>query len=235
MVAAGQSAPGLPGRRGAHVRRRRAGGFTLVEVLVSLTLLAILLTALNMLVFSMAEVWGKGQQERVFAEHTRAVTRHVDDMLHLAQQTSTASGGGAALQPVKLQLPAGGGEAVLLTFTLPNGDRLIPWNGEPLPDVVCSLAATPENGLVLYWQSRLDLQYGKEPPQALVLSRFGESIGYDYYDELMKSWKTTEDIQKDSSNNPQTPGRIRLRFVRDKQKIETVLTLPIVAAGVPPA
>ena len=219
--------------RGGPGRRRH--GFTLIEVLISLCLLAVLLTALNILVFSMAEVWGHGQQERVFAEHTRAVTRHVEDMLQEAQQSSTASGTGAAAQPATVQIPSTGGTATLLTFVLPAGDRLIPWNGEPLPDVVCSLAASPETGLVLYWQSRLDLQYGKEAPQSLVLSPFGQSIGYDYYDEMMKAWKTTEEIQKDNSNQPQAPGRIRLRFLRGKQTVETVLTLPIAASGVPPA
>ena len=209
--------------------------FTLIEVLVSLCLLAILLTALNMLVFSMAEVWGHGQQERIFAQHTRAVTRHLEEMLRGAVQSASASGVGAtALQPVKLDLPSGGGEAVLLSFTLPAGDRLIQWSGEPLPDVACSLSASPGSGLMLYWQSRVDLNYGKEPPQSMVLSPYGASLAYDYYDEVLKAWKTVDTIQTDSSNQPQTPGRLRVRFVRDKQKIETVINLPSAVEGLPP-
>lgn len=215
--------------------RRRPDGFTLIEVLVSLCLLAILLTALNLMVFSMAELWGHGQQQRLFADHARAVTRHVQEMLETAVRTATASGSGStALQPAKVELPSGG-DAVLLSFTLPEGDRLIPWTGEPLPDVACSLAASPGVGLILYWQSRVDLQYGKEPPQSLVLTPFGQSIAYDYYDELLKAWKTTDQIQTDSSNQPITPGRIRLRFLRDKQQIETVIDLPAAVQGVPPA
>ena len=202
---------------------------------MSLCLLAILLTALNLMIFSMAEVWGRGQQERVFAQHTRAVTRHLEEMLRGAVQSASASGAGpTALQPVKLQLPSGGGEAVLLSFTLPVGDRLIPWSGEPLPDVACSLAASPGNGLMLYWQSRLDLQYGKDPPQGLVLSPFGQSLAYDYYDEMLKVWKTTDEIQTDASKRPLTPGRLRLRFQREKQQIETVINLPTATEGLPP-
>jgi prepilin-type N-terminal cleavage/methylation domain-containing protein len=213
----------------------RARGFTLIEVLISLCLLAIILTALNILVFSMAEIWGHGQQERVFAQHTRAVTRHLEEMVGNAVQTASASGAGAtALQPVKLQLPNGAGEETLLSFTLPAGDRLIPWNGVPLPDVVCSIGATRGSGLMLYWQSRVDLNYGKDPPQGMVLSPYGQSLAYDYYDEVLKSWKTTDEIQTDSSNQPVTPGRIRLRFQRDKQQIETVINLPAAVEGLPP-
>jgi prepilin-type N-terminal cleavage/methylation domain-containing protein len=227
--------PAPPFRPGGRPWAKVTSAFTLVEVLVSLCLLAILLTALNLMVFSMAEVWGHGQQERVFAGHTRAVTRHLQEMLGSAVQSASASGSGTtALQPVKLELPNGGGEAVLLSFTLPAGDRLIHWNGEPLPDVVCSLAASPGHGLMLYWQSRVAIDYGKEPPQGMVLSPYGQSLAYDYYDEVLKAWKTTDDIQTDSSQQPLTPGRLRLRFVRDKQTIETVINLPVAVEGLPP-
>jgi prepilin-type N-terminal cleavage/methylation domain-containing protein len=222
-------------RRPAPVHGPRARGFTLVEVLVSLCILAFLITALNFLVFSMAELWGHGQQQRVFAGHTRAVTRHLEEMLDGALQTATASGAGTnALHPVKLELPDGGGEATLLSFTLPAGDRLIHWVGEPLPDVVCSLGASPGRGLMLYWQSRLEVDYGKEPPRGMVVSPYVQSLAYDYYDELLKAWKTTDEIQTDSSQQPITPGRLRLRFVREKQQIETVIVLPTAAQGVPP-
>lgn len=214
----------------------RARGFTLVEVLVSLCLLAILLTALNILVFSMAELWGKGQPERVFASHVRAVTHHVEQMMDEAMRTATASGGAAtAVKAVKLDLPEEGGETNVLTFVLPAGDRLIHWNGEPLPDVVCSLVANPNHGLRLYWQSRIEVNFGKDPPDGVVLSPYGTSFAYDYYDEVLKAWKTTETLQTDSSNQPITPGRLRIRFVREKQKIETVISLPIAAEGLPPA
>jgi len=215
-------------------RTARRRGFTLVEVLVSLCILAGLLAALSILIFSMSELWGRGGAERAFARHTRAVTRHVEDMLHRAMRTASASGTGAtALLPTKIDTPDGGGAVTLLSFTLANGDRLIPWTGEPLPDVACSLGVSSQSGLVLYWQSRIDLNYGKEPPQELVLSQFGKSIAYDYYDEVAKSWKTTDTIQLDTSNQPVTPGRVRLRFERGKQQIETVITLPVAVEGVP--
>jgi prepilin-type N-terminal cleavage/methylation domain-containing protein len=211
-------------------------GFTLIEVLVSLCLLAILLTAMSILVFSMADLWGHGQQERVFAQHTRAVTRHVQDLLNDALRSAAASGAGTtALQPTKLDLPNGGGSATLITFVLPDGDRLLPWVGEPLPDVSCAIGTDRQAGLVLYWQSRVDLNFNKEPPQEVVLSPFAQSIAYDYYDEVAKSWKTTDDIQTDSSNQPITPGRLRIRFERAKQKIETIITLPVAVEGVPAA
>ena len=54
---------------------RRRAGFTLLEILLSLALVALMLVALNTFVFSMGELWGKNTDIRLFEQHVRAVTR----------------------------------------------------------------------------------------------------------------------------------------------------------------
>ena len=89
----------------ASMPRRGGGGqtsaraFTLLEVLLAIALLGSLLVALNMFIFSMAEVWGKGREERLFAQHARAVSVHIEDLLRRA--ALSPEGGGLEVKEVK--------------------------------------------------------------------------------------------------------------------------------------
>ena len=62
-------------------RQPTVRGFTLIETLLAAALLGALLLALNFFVFSMAEIWGRGAERRLFEQHVRAVTREVEDMI----------------------------------------------------------------------------------------------------------------------------------------------------------
>lgn len=53
----------------------RTRAFTLIEVLLSMALAALVLVSLNTFVFSMGELWGKNADLRLFDQHVRAVTR----------------------------------------------------------------------------------------------------------------------------------------------------------------
>ena len=61
-------------RRGANGRQDRRG-FTLLEILLALSLVALVLVAMNTFVFSMGELWGRNGDLRLFDQHARAVTR----------------------------------------------------------------------------------------------------------------------------------------------------------------
>src|SRR5512133_366977 len=71
-----------------HIRpgcpRRAERGFTLLEILLALALVALLLVALNTFVFSMGELWGLRTDVRLFEQHVRAVTRFLDHELRAA-------------------------------------------------------------------------------------------------------------------------------------------------------
>ena len=63
---------------------RRARGFTLLEILLSLALVSLMLVALNTFVFSMGELWGRNADVRLFDQHVRAVTRFLQHELRAA-------------------------------------------------------------------------------------------------------------------------------------------------------
>ncbi|MDI1335452.1 MAG: prepilin-type N-terminal cleavage/methylation domain-containing protein [Lacunisphaera sp.] len=213
--------------------RRSAGGFTLIEVLLALALLAALLLSINQFVFSITEAWTKNQDQFIFVQHTRAVTRHIDELLQVAVANARA-GSPAAGAPAGAEVKTPeGSSADLITFDLPMGDRLFVWPAAPLPEVQCALAWRKDDGLVLYWKSRLEADFADANPRMAVLSPFVTALTYDYYDATTDTWSTEEALQKDSGGNFEAPKRIRLKFHRKDRDYEEIITLPVITQGLP--
>ena len=215
-------------RSAAKAGRARPRAFTLLEVLLALCLMGGLLVALNSFVFSMAEIWGSGRDERLFAQHARAVSTYVESLLH--EGAAGASGGGLTIKEVRQE---SGGEAPELAFTLAEGSRLLSWPDAPLPDVQMSLAVDQrENkGLILHWQSLLETRRTDEAPRTTVISPFVTSVGWDYYDDSFRRWETLDEPKRETDGTYLLPRRLRLRFVHGKMNMERVLRVPARAEG----
>src|SRR5687767_12020374 len=112
-------------------------GFTLLEILLALALVALLLVSLNTFVFSMSELWGQKTEPRLFDQHVRAVTRFLEHELRAAALPPAARANSTPIVPTEIQ-PQNGLTEKLLTFELPAGSRLFRWPDRPLPEVVCS-------------------------------------------------------------------------------------------------
>ncbi len=232
LRAGGGSKPDRQGR--LSLRKGGHGGFTLIEVLLALALLAALLAALNQFVFAITEAWTKDRDRFVFVQHARAVTRHIDEMLQTASNQARASGtttGAPAID--ELRVP-GGTTADVLAFDLPNGDRLFQWPSHPLPEVRCGLAFRPDEGLVVYWKSRLEEDFATADVRMTVISPFVTGLTYDYYDADKKSWTNEDKLQEDSTGAFPTPRRVRIKFARNGQTIEEIIPLtPNTQEGLP--
>jgi type II secretory pathway pseudopilin PulG len=213
--------------------RHAAAAFTLVEVLLALVLLAALLTAINQFVFSITEAWTKHHDEFVFVQHTRAVTRHLDEMLQTSANRARASNPNAGAPSIAETMVPEGGTADLLTFDLPVGDRLFVWPGNPLPEVQCALDWRKEDGLVLYWKSRLETDFDTVKPRKAVLSSFVTSLTYDYYDKAKDAWSNETEPQKDATGALAVPRQLRLHFHRKDRDYEEVIVLPAIKEGLP--
>ena len=215
------------------MKSRVSAAFTLVEVLLALALLAALLAALNQFVFAITEASTKNHDRFVFAQHTRAVTRHLDAMLQTATLNVRASQVNAgAPAAAEMRLPENS-TAALLVFDLPAGDRLFTWPDRPLPEVRCALAWRPDEGLVLYWKSRLEEDFATADPRMTVVSSFVTALTYDYYDAGTDSWSVEEELQEDGAGTLQLPRRLRLRFARNGQEFEEVIPLAVNPEGLP--
>jgi prepilin-type N-terminal cleavage/methylation domain-containing protein len=219
--------------RGAASPASIQSGFTLVEVLLALVLLAALLTAINQFVFSITEAWTKHHDEFIFVQHTRAVTRHVDELLQTAANQARASNPSVGAPGIEeMRLPEGGTDN-LLAFDLPVGDRLFVWPANPLPEVQCALAWRRDDGLVLYWKSRLETDFVSANPRMAVLSSFVTALTYDYYDAATDTWSTEAELQKDSGGAWLVPRRLRLHFHRKDRDYEEIITVPVINEGLP--
>ncbi len=202
-------------------------GFTLLETLVSLALLGILLVTLNTFLFSMSELWGGRRDQRLFDQHVRAATKQLSETL-----ASATFGIGAKGCTIKDVHGSDGTMMPRLTFLLADAGRLADWPEAPLPDVDFSLYVQPELGLILKWQSRLEIERDANDQHETILSPFVTSIAYEYFDADLKRWKVEEEPVRDTGGTAYLqPARLHLRFARGALKSETVIDLPIRRAG----
>jgi prepilin-type N-terminal cleavage/methylation domain-containing protein len=226
----------LPHKRALTSRCRSgltgARGFTLIEILLSLALVALTLVAMNTFVFSMSELWGQNTDVRLFEQHVRAVTRFLDHELRAASLPPAARANSTpiGLQDVRTQK---GISDKMLTFELLAGSRLLTWPDRPLPEVVCSFQARPNEGLILLWHSRLEKNFDTDPPREAVITPLVTAVSYDYYDADFNKWSTETSLKLDQQGNPMTPQRLRLKFTYNNLTRESVVTLPPPSQALP--
>lgn len=212
----------------SHSRHRRRG-FSLVEVLLSLALVVMLMVSLNQFILSMGELWGRNRQQRLFDQHVRAVTRHVEDLL---QRGMLVSDPGRRLR-VQTSVVPGVGTGPLLTFDLPAGDRTLPWPDRPLPDVQCAVDLVPGRGLVLYWQSRWELDFEHTVPRSMVISPLVSRLEYEYYRRETRTWATQPTLIGGNDGATALPARCRLHFQRERFSADQVVRIPPAVQALP--
>jgi prepilin-type N-terminal cleavage/methylation domain-containing protein len=217
-----------PGKTPAAPRR----GFTLIEVLCALALVALVLVAMNTFIFSMGELWGKNNDLRLFERHVRSVTRFLDSELRTAALPPAGRPKTPAIAVKEIRNHNGTTEP-LLTFELPAGSRLLNWPERPLPDVVCSLQQRDGEGLVLLWHSRLEKKFEQDAPRETVITPLVSGMTYDYYDADFKRWRNERQLRKEANGEVPTPQRLRLQFTYGKLTKESVVTLPSAGEGLP--
>jgi prepilin-type N-terminal cleavage/methylation domain-containing protein len=210
------------------------GGFTLLEVLMAVTLGALLMVAASTFVFSMGELWGRGTDERLFDRHVRGVSRFMDGLLRGAVATSGTTGEESAIWWAE----SGGNEymdSALLTFELQESPGVLVWPGEALPNVVCSFQLDRDDGLFLLWKSRLEMDFEDASPRRTRLSPFVRDIEYIYFDTESDppEWDRASEPMTDSEGAPLLPSRLQISFEYGDSFRVADLVLPTTSTGVP--
>lgn len=205
---------------------RRA--FTLIEVLMAITLAGALIVAANMFILSMGELWGRGSDDRMFDQHVRGVSRFLDNLARAAVKPDPDADLFSMGTPKGYESLA----APLLTFEINDAPGVCVWPGKPLPRVVVWMNITREDGLVMLWKSRLEEDFDEVPPRLTRISPFVTGVEFEYYDDGRKEWRREEGPIMDPGGVARLPGRIRLTFTRGERATEVSVALPSQDAGV---
>jgi prepilin-type N-terminal cleavage/methylation domain-containing protein len=215
-----------------HVRGRLRRGFTLLEILVAMAIVALVLVAMNTFVFSMGELWGRNSDLRLFELHVRNVTRFLQRELQMASLPpfTAVNEPGISVQETR---SASGFTDNLITFELPEGSRLFTWPEHALPDVVCALSVRDREGLFLLWHSRLEKKFTDDPPRESIITPLVTEMSYEYFDPDFKSWKNERTLRRGPNGDYLTPQRLRLKFAYNGRILESLIGLPDAAQGVP--
>mgnify|MGYP003673888920 CR=1 FL=1 len=208
-------------------------GFTLLELMVALALVAGVLIGLNTFIFSMSELWGRNRDWRLFDQHVRAVTRFLENELRNGALPPSVSVGTRAVEAQEVEVDFGR-KADLVTFGLKEGSRVLDWPERPLPDVWCALEVRQGQGLILYWQSAHEEDFDTDPPREWLVSPLVTKLSYDYFDLDFNRWETEGEIRHGDDRELETPSRLRLTFTYKEQSVETLVSLPIFGKGLPP-
>lgn len=210
--------------------KRRA--FTLIEVLIAITLAGLVFVGLNFFIFSMGEIWGRGSDKRLFDQHVRAVTRFLEHEFRSAALPPAGKTTATTFTPQEIK-PSGSMTETLLTYEVLESNRLFTWPDRPLPEIVCSLQVRNGKGLYLLWHSRLESRFDEDSPRDVLVSPFVSALSYDYYDTDLKRWTRETTFKKDSSGAWQSPQRMLVQFKYKGMVREMLITLPYTTQGLP--
>ncbi len=210
----------------------RTRAFTLIEVLLSTALAALILVGLNTFIFSMGELWGKNTDVRLFDQHVRAVTRFIQGEVRRACLPPAAAVNSTPLG-VSPVTPASGGQENLITFVELSGARILAWPDIPLPELTCSFQVRRGQGLYILWHSDLENHFNDDPPRETLVSPFVTGLAFDYFDQDFNKWTTETTLRTDSGGNPLPPQRLRVTFTYDRMTRVVFVTVPATGQGLP--
>lgn len=216
------------------MKRRGQSGFTLIEVLLAVAMGAFILTAMTTFLFSMAELWGAGSNDRLFGKHARGVSRFLEQSFQTASSRYAEDG---AEPPVFWFKWEGDGarNAEYLSFELERSPGALVWPIEPLPHVVCSLEFDAGEGLFLLWRSRLEESFEDDPPRRTLISPFVEEVTYHYidYEEENPQWEIETTPKQEADRSNILPQRVEFVFRFKDLEVKRQLMLPKAMEGTP--
>ena len=100
--------------------------------------------------------------------------------------------------------------------------------------MIYQLEVIDDVGLVLYWQSRLEVDFEEVPPRQTLISAFVTDIEYHYYDSELELWELEEEPRMNTERRYDIPRRIKIVFeAGEEEPLSYVINLPNPNEGIP--
>jgi prepilin-type N-terminal cleavage/methylation domain-containing protein len=210
--------------------RRR--GFTLLEVLLAILLASGIMTAVLLLTVGLGDIWRGTTPVRNLEVHSRQVVDFLKRGIRRALPVETDGLTYVFFDHTSGDLTTSGNP--LLSWEVQEADGILPWQDRSLPYVIYQLEVIEDVGLVLYWQSRLEVDFEEVPPRQTLLSAFVTGIEYHYYDAEMEVWELESEPRRNTERLYDIPRRIKISFeAEEEEPLTYVINLPYSNGGLP--
>lgn len=212
--------------------RNGKNGFTLLEVLLAILLASGIMTAVLLLTVGLGDIWRGTTPVRNLEVHSRQVVDFLKRGFRRALPVETDRLTYIFLDHTSGQFNTSG--TPLLTWEVREADGIIPWQDRSLPYVIYQLEVIEDVGLVLYWQSRLEVDFEEIPPRQTLISAFVTDIEYHYYDSELELWEFEKQPRTNTERRYDIPQRIKLVFEAiEENPLSYVINLPNPTEGIP--
>ncbi len=212
--------------------RNGRSGFTLLEVLLAILLASGIMTAVLLLTVGLGDIWRGTTPVRNLEVHSRQVVDFLKRGFRRALPVETDGLTYIFLDHTSGQFNTSG--TPLLTWEVREADGIIPWQDRSLPYVIYQLEVIDDVGLVLYWQSRLEVDFEEVPPRQTLISAFVTDIEYHYYDSELELWELEEEPRTNTERRYDIPRRIKIVFeAGEEEPLSYVINLPNPNEGIP--
>ena len=219
-------------------------GFTLVEVLLALSIGSLVLVAATSLLITIAQAWANRPATRdAFLSHVNGVSNFLSIILEEAS-FSIASKAGDPLIDLKRPTGFSSTDDPLVHFFLKEAPPLFFSPHGPAVRIHTFIYPDQDEGLSLFWFSELnEVEKSKEGEielteeddlQRTVISPFFKEMYYCYYGteddgkDDIKEWEISDQLlESDRSEKFRLPTQIKLVFRWDEEDLEKTITIAI--------
>ena len=210
-------------------------GFTLIEVLLALSIGMMVMTAASGMLFYVGQLWQNSETATQFEEHTESVSQFLEYILksgsaEVATNSNSRSGLAWRKLPGSTTL-----DGEFLSFRVSGDLPLFQLEKSgAVADALVFLHLVEGKGLVLDWQTDVQIQENDKIASQTVLSRWVTAIEYHYYDLEDDNWEASDRMEEDERSQPRFPSYIKLKFTHtDSREAETYVLLPYTNGGFP--
>ena len=215
---------------------RRA--FTLIELLLAISLASILLVSAAGLLLNLSELYFTARNKPDHDMHVRNVTHFMSQVLDSVSQPVLENpfdkkSKKQSADPIQWSTIPGDsmGEKDHLSFQYSKSMPIIYWETGPLPAITAWIHHEPDQGLFLLWQTNRQAREDPDDYMKSLISPYVTEMHYQYYDAESDEW---EEDKADFESNQAMPKMIQFVFEwSEDERYETNIIVPQGVNGAP--